>query len=198
MKNEVEATFSDINIADMRLKLVSVGATMVLPERIMRRVVIDYPDKRLQNTGKSWVRIRDEGNKVTLTYKETVEHDLSSIKEIEVEVSDYKKTIEIMLAMGLVIHADQETKRETWILNNTEIVIDQWPWLPPLIEIEGETESSIKMVAKKLGLDWKDALFGSVIVAYEKHYPKVENIGIKISSEPKITLNSAKPRWLIV
>lgn len=54
------------------------------------------------------------------------------------------------------------------------------------------------MVAKKLGLDWNDALFGSVIVAYEKHYPKVENIGIKISSELKITLNSAKPSWLIV
>lgn len=148
MKNEIEATFSDINIADMKSKLISVGATMVLPERIMRRVVIDYPDKRLQNMGKSWVRIRDEGNKVTLTYKETVEHDLASIKEIEVGVSDYKKIIEIMLAIGLVIHADQETKRETWRLNNTEIVIDQWPWLPPQIEIEGKTESNIKWLLK--------------------------------------------------
>ncbi len=53
------------------------------------------------------------------------------------------------------------------------------------------------MVAKKLGLDWNNALFGSVIVVYEKHYPKVKNIGVKISSEPKIKLNSPKPSWLI-
>jgi adenylate cyclase class 2 len=197
MKDEIEATFTDIEISAMRKKLTSAGATLVLPERTMKRVVIDYPDKRLQSTGDSWVRVRDEGDKVTLTFKQTKEHDLSSIKEIEVTVSDYQKTIDIMLAMGMVIHTDQETKRETWNLDGVEVTIDQWPWIPPIVEVEGDSESEIKAVAEKLGLDWAEALFGSVIVAYEKQYPKVKDIGRKISSEPKINFSIKKPDWLI-
>lgn len=196
MKNEVEATFTDIDTTAMREKLTAAGAELVLPERTMKRVVIDHPDKRLQKTRNSWVRIRDEGDKVTLTFKQTKEHDLSSIKEIEVTVSDYQKTIDIMLAMGMVIHTDQETKRETWSLDGTEITIDQWPWIPPIVEVEGGSEPEIKAVAKKLGFDWADALFGSVIVAYEKHYPNVKDIGFKISSEPKINFSINKPDWL--
>lgn len=197
MKNEIEATFTDIDITDIRSQLRSAGAKLILPERIMKRVVIDYPDKRLQNTGDSWVRVRDEGDKVTLTFKQTKEHKLSSIKEIEVIVSDFQKTIDIMLAMGMVIHTNQETKRETWNLDGVEVTIDQWPWIPPLVEVEGESQSKIKQVAEKLGFDWADALFGSVIVAYEKQYPKVKDIGVKISSEPKINFSMQKPDWLV-
>lgn len=196
MKNEIEATFTDVDIASIRNKLKSAGARLVVPERTMRRVVIDYPDMRMQRTGDSWVRVRDEGDKVTLTYKKTKEHDLSSIKEIEVTVSDYQKTIDIMLAMGLVICSDQETKRETWELDGVEVEIDQWPWIPPIVEVEGESESEIKAVSEKLGFNWSDALFGSVIVAYEKQYPNIKDIGVKISSESKIKLDSDKPDWL--
>lgn len=196
MKNEIEATFTDVDIASIRNKLKSVGARLVVPERTMRRVVIDYPDMRMQRTGDSWVRVRDEGDKVTLAYKKTKEHDLSSIKEIEVTVSDYQKTIDIMLAMGLVICSDQETKRETWELDGVEIEIDQWPWIPPIVEVEGESKSEIKTVSKKLGFNWSDALFGSVIVAYEKQYPNIKDIGVKISGESKIKLDADKPDWL--
>ena len=180
----------------MRDKLKKAGATLTVPERVMKRVVVDYPDKRMQQQSHSWVRIRDEGDKVTLTYKQTKEHDLSSIKEIEVEVSDYQKAIDIFLALGMVVHTDQETKRETWDLDGVEVVIDQWPWIPPIVEVEGRSEQAIKDVAKSLGLDWSDALFGSVIVAYEREYPKVKDIGEKIASEPKIAFDLPKPAWM--
>lgn len=196
MQQEIEATFTNIDMSVMRDKLKRAGATLTVPERVMKRVVVDYPDKRMQQQSDSWVRIRDEGDKVTLTYKRTKEHDLSSIKEIEVEVSDYQKTIDIFLALGMVVHTNQETKRETWELDDVEVVIDQWPWIPPILEVEGRSKQAIKKVAERLGLDWADALFGSVIVAYEREYPKVKDIGKKIASEPKIAFDLPKPAWM--
>lgn len=50
-------------------------------------------------------------------------------------------------------------------------MIDEWPWLKPFIEIEGETEEVIKATAEKLGLSWSDAVFGDVMVAYQLRIP---------------------------
>ena len=53
----------------------------------------------------------------------------------------------------------------------TEIVLDEWPWLKPYIEIEGESEAELRTVAVQLGLDWSGAVFGDVMVAYRAQYP---------------------------
>jgi adenylate cyclase class 2 len=159
-------------------------------------VVIDHPDKRMQINNDGWIRIRDEGDKITLTFKQSEENEFGGAKEIEVSVSDYKKTIDIFLSLGMTVHSDQETKRESWLLNNVQIELDEWPWLNPFIEIEANSEEEVKSTAENLGFKWDDVQFGSVIVAYEKQYPKVNEMGIKISSEPKINFDLPKPEWL--
>lgn len=52
-------------------------------------------------------------------------------------------------------------------------MLDEWPWLQPYIEIEGNSEEAIKAFADKLGLSWKDAYFGDVMVAYRAQYPQI-------------------------
>jgi adenylate cyclase, class 2 len=195
MQQEIECKFLNVDHQEVRKKLKKLGAVCEHPMRLMRRVVIDYPDRRMQVDGDSWVRVRDEGDKVTLTYKQAIEHEFGGAQEIEVGVSDYQKTIDIFLAMGLVVHTDQETRRETWKLDNVEVVLDEWPWIDPFIEIEGESEKSVKSVASRLGFDWKNVIFGTVVVAYAKQYPKVKDMGIKISQEPQIKFNLPKPTW---
>ena len=67
----------------------------------------------------------------------------------------------------------QESKRETWKLDDTEILLDLWPWLEPYIELEGPNEDRLKSVANKLNLNWEDGVFGDVMVAYQNQYPNL-------------------------
>lgn len=39
--------------------------------------------------------------------------------------------------------------------DDTEVVIDEWPWLPPFIEIEGQSEDAVRAAATALVLTGK-------------------------------------------
>ena len=196
MQQEIEVKFLNVDFDDVRARLKKLGAVCEQPMRLMRRVVIDYPDRKMQATGDSWVRVRDEGDKVTLTFKKTTEHEFGGAHEIETTVGDYQKTIDIFLAVGLVVHTTQETKRETWKIDGVEVVLDEWPWLNPYIEIEGLSEQAVKDVAQKLGYDWKDAVFGSVTTAYRHQYPAITK-DEHISEIPEIKFDLPAPEWFL-
>jgi adenylate cyclase class 2 len=193
MQKEIEAKFLYIDHDDMRARLRKAGGVLEQPMRLMRRVVIDYKDHRMQG-GDSWIRVRDEGDKVTLTYKTSVEHSFGGATEIEVEVSDYQKTVDIFEASGLEVTTRQETKRETWKLGEAEVVLDVWPWLEPFIEIEAPSEEIVKQTAELLGQKWKDAVFGSVTTAYRIQYPAITS-DRNISALPEIKFNLPIPDW---
>ncbi len=63
MEKEIEVKFLDIDVSNIRKKLASVGGTCQQPMRDLRRVVIQN-----EATGRnSYLRVRDEGDKTTLT-----------------------------------------------------------------------------------------------------------------------------------
>jgi adenylate cyclase, class 2 len=170
MKTEIEVKFADINIEQVRQALTAAGATCVQPMRLMKRALIEEPHHQDEH---AFIRIRDEGDKTTLTFKRRADAAaaaIDSVKEVEVEVSDFDKTVTIFSEAGWHYKTFQESKRETWTCDNTEVVIDEWPWLKPYIEIEGESEAEIKQVAEKLGLSWGDVLFGHIDALYEMQY----------------------------
>jgi adenylate cyclase class 2 len=86
-------------------------------------------------------------------------------------VSSFDDTVALLRETGLFSASLQESRRETWRLGTVEIVLDEWPWLKPYIEIEGESEADIRTVAEKLGFEWSAAVFGSVMSAYRVQYP---------------------------
>ena len=156
MKNEIEAQFLDINKDNVRAKLSEIGAKMVKPETLMRRVVF-YTGEH------SFARVRDEGDKIVMTYKNVSNgRSIMGTKEVNIEVNSYDDAILFLKGCGLEIKAKQETKREVWQFGKVEICIDTWPWIPAFMEIEGPTEKSVWETAKKLGFDKKQAKYGSV------------------------------------
>lgn len=168
MQSEIEAKFVNVSIDDVREKLTSLGAECIAPMREMRRVTIDTPALKQKD---AFVRVRDEGNRTTLTYKQFDALSVDGAKEIEVTVSDFEATIELLSQAGLPYGSMQESRRETWQLDCVEIMIDEWPWLPPYIEVEGKTEAEVKDTAAKLGFEWETAVFGDVMAAYRAQYP---------------------------
>lgn len=174
MQTEIEAKWLNVDLDKIREKLADIGAICVNPERLMSRRVFDYPDKRLETIG-GWVRVRNEGDKTTLSYKQLNDRTLHGTKEVSVLVDDFDKTCNFLIAIGLQSKAYQETKRESWRLGSIEIELDTWPWIPSFVEIEANDESKLRSVAEKLGLDYASALHGSVELAYQAVYDVTES-----------------------
>lgn len=191
MNTEIEVKFLEVDIDDVRSKLKVLGAICEQPMRLMRRQVFYLA----YDTNDAFMRVRDEGDKITMTYKQFDEISLHGAKEVEVEVSSFEDTVSIIEKSGLKPKSYQETKRETWRLGTTEVVIDEWPWLQPFIEIEGESESDVREVAAKLQYDWNDAVFGAVTQAYRSQYTGVSDDFI-MDDVPEIRFELPTPKRL--
>lgn len=185
MNLEIEATFIEINKDELRAKIQALGGKLLQPEMLMRRVVFDTGEH-------SFVRVRDEGNKIVMTYKYHHDDSLLGTEEINVEVNDYDSAIAFLEKIGLRPKAVQETYREEWELDGVELDIDTWPWLPTYVEIEGPSAAAVEAVAEKLGFDMKHAHYGSVDEIYKLYYD-VTNDDINYCPEIKFT---DTPDWL--
>lgn len=179
MKPEIEVKFIDVDIEDVRRRLTESGAVCDHPMRDMRRALIEEEHHSAQNM---FIRVRDEGDKVTLCLKKKTksleESTIDSTYEVETTVGDFDKTLEIFKVAGWEYMTYQESRRETWHIAGVEVVIDEWPWIKPYIEIEGETEQQLRDVADTLGFDWGEAMFGSVDVIYNRKYPNMTVRGV--------------------
>lgn len=191
METEIEAKWLNIDVAAQRKLLEKAGAVCVQLERSMMRSIFDYPDKRLEKVG-GWVRVRDEGNKITLSYKQLNDRTLHGTKEVSVVVDNFETTCNFLRAIGLERVSIQETKRESWKLGDTEVEIDTWPWIPSFVEIEAKTEAELRQAAVTLGFDMVDALHGSVETAYQAVYDVTEH---DVGSWQEIRFG-AVPDWL--
>ena len=167
MQTEFEVVFSDIDKLNIIEKIKGLWWVCIKENTLMKRVVFDNP------TGKegSYVRVRDEWDKITCTYKETKQWklDINSVSELETEVWDFEEMVNIFKKLWLKEKSFQEMYREVWQINNEiEFMLDLWPWLKPYIEIEGKNEEIVRKYSKILDFDYKNWIFGWSFQVYEK------------------------------
>lgn len=168
LPTELEAKFLRIP-SDIRERLLAMGAKCVSPERLMRRKNLDTPDLKLMEVN-GWIRVRDEGGKVTLSYKQVSDRTLTGTKEVSLVVDSFDATCQFLDAIGFVAKSYQETKRESWELDGVQIEIDTWPWIPSYLEIEAPDATALWHVAAQLGFTEQDALYGSVEIVYQHYF----------------------------
>ena len=161
MQTEIEAKFLNINKVSIRGRLKDCGGKIVTPERLMRRSLGGENFRKGE-----WLRLRDEGDKVTLTFKSRRGETVDNTSEIEVEVSEFEATKLLLEKSGFHFFAYQENKRESWVLDNVQVEIDTWPGLQPHVEIEAKDEQTVRAAANKLGLEWGEACFKPADVLY--------------------------------
>lgn len=168
MQIEFEATFPNIDKDKIRAVLKKAGATVIKQEFLMKRVVFDLPAGHEIEGG--WLRVRDEGDKTTMSLKVVNGEKIEDQKEVYLEVNDFDQAVLLLESIGARNKAFQESKREIWNLEQVEICIDEWPFLEPFIEVEGKDEESVKSVSQKLGFEYSQALFCSVDTLYNLKY----------------------------
>jgi adenylate cyclase class 2 len=167
MNIEYEAKFLNIDIDSIRDLLKKHNGNLVKPMALMKRTIFENDEMRKND---AFIRVRDEGDKITVTYKMFSDLSVDGAKEIEMNVSNFDAAVQILSKLDLNLKSIQESKREVWKIEDVEIVIDVWPWLNPYVEIEGDSEDAVRKIADELGLKWSDALFGDVMAAYRNQY----------------------------
>lgn len=170
MNKEIEVKFYPVDVNDIEVKLHDLGAKLVQPRTLMTRIIYGR-EKNPQIPG-NYLRIRNEGGKITLSIKVNGKKDgkILDQKELLVNVDSLETTKELFDSLGFTQTNFQENYRTTWAYDNSEIVIDEWPALDAYIEIESASISDLKRVIKKLGLDWEKKTIVSVDELYASKY----------------------------
>ena len=169
MQIEYEATYTNIDKDQIRDRLKKAGARLVKPEVLQTRVVFHLPEGHAKEGG--WARVRNEGNKITMSVKQSVDNGkIDEQFETCLEVSNFSEAVKLLEFLGCRRKAYQETKRELWTLDETEVTIDEWPFLEPFVEIEGGSEEIVRKVSEKLNFDYNKAYFGPVGGIYSQKY----------------------------
>ncbi|MFC2135460.1 class IV adenylate cyclase [Bacteroidota bacterium] len=161
MAIEYETKVLDIDKEEILKKLKSLGAE-IGERKLQKRWVFHMGENW-------WIRLRDDGYKIMITYKSRKGTGISNTEEIEVEVSDFKEAYKIFSSLGFKAEYYQENYRIMCKHNDIEFCIDEWPQIPVLLEIEGTSEEKVKEGLKLLGLEGKDIGNIGTLEVYSKH-----------------------------
>lgn len=148
MNIEIEERVLEVNVDNIIKKLEELNA-IKQGEWHQKRYVYDFNPKRENE----WIRLRSNGEKSTLTYKNIENNNINGTKELEIEVSNFEQTNQMLNILGYKSKAYQENKRIRYILNGVEIDIDSWPLIPTYMEIEGNSIEEIKKIEQLLEID---------------------------------------------
>jgi len=182
---EFEIKFLEVNVPELEKKLLSIGAKKV-GEYDYTRVIIDYSDFSLhENHG--WIRLRTDGKETTLTYKQAIMGESGDqflghigMKEIEIGVEDYMKTLQLLKAIGLIVKMESKNRRIRYEKEDIVFDIDLWPQIPTYLEIESNSYEKVKNAAQELGFNPDDGIIGTAGTVYKKY-------GINIDDYSSIT-----------
>ncbi|MET8486316.1 CYTH domain-containing protein [Streptomyces tendae] len=183
MKHEYEAKFLAVDAVGLQARLTALGAVQAFPRTLLTRRI--YENDTFERG--TWVRLRDEGTRSTLTLKQVTDGTrIDGTKEIETEVSDLHAMADILRRVGLIEVRYQENYREEWRLGEVAFDFDTWPDLPTFLEIEGPDKASVRQAAALLGLDYSKARFGSVDAIYKSE------AGRDILTEPTLLFSDVE------
>lgn len=147
MPAEYEAKVLDIDPAQVADLILSKGGKEISTPILQRRYVYDI----VPGDQSKWIRLRDAGGKSTLTVKE-IEHDgIDGVYEVETGVTDFDATNELLAKIGFKPKSYQENRRTSFTLDGVQLEIDEWPMIPPYLEIEAESPEDVYRVAALLG-----------------------------------------------
>lgn len=143
---EYEAKILDVDPGDIAKRVLNAGGRVV-GGGLQRRYVYD-----IDPTDQSrWIRLRETAAKTTLAVK-VIHHDgIDGVEEVEVEVDDFVRTARLLELQGFHAKAYQENRRTSYLLHGAEVEVDEWPMLPPYVEIEGHDQEHVVEIASLLG-----------------------------------------------
>ena len=147
---------------------------------LFRVNVFEHPNK-IPDT---YIRVRDEGFRITMTYKYQPLNKFAD--ENEIIIDDFDEAITILNNLGCKTKYYYEKIREIWNLDNCEIVFDTIPCNPEIMEVEAVKKKDLIKLIKKLDLEkYRSQSYNNDILK--------ELFGFTIpKTEKQVTFNNSK------
>ena len=166
MGQEYEAKILNINIIQMRKKLVQIGAKLEHNFIKFQRAVFTHCNTQV----KGYARVRDEGDKITMTSK--LYKDEKFPEEYEVTIKEsFDVGLNFLKSLGLPQKAYQESYREKWTHPLAhEITFDILPGLPIYMEVDCVSESNLNELIDLLGVNKGLQRYGAFDKTYFEYY----------------------------
>lgn len=171
MQTEFEVKILDIDVDKIISKLESIGAEKI-KEKEQKRYVYDFTPVKKD----SWVRLRTDGEKTTVTVKEIHSDEIDGTKEVSVIVDNFEQAHKLLEKLGYKHKAYQENKRISYLLDGVKIEIDFWPRIPVYIEVEGKSPEEVEEIVKLVGFEMDQTTSMSVKDVYAKYGIDIEII----------------------
>lgn len=130
-----------------------------LEKALTKKEVLAVVKKQNINPNK-WIRLRQTGNKTTITIKHILNGALPQnnydgfqpVLETEVPVPSIEEGNMLLESLGYSYRNYQEKRRVSYEYKGVEIDIDSWPHIPPYMEIEHDKPEEIDSIIDELGL----------------------------------------------
>lgn len=165
MKTEYEVRKLNVSFEEIIQKIEEMGAEKI-GEYHQKRYVYDFVPAQKGR----WIRLRSNGKISTLTIKEIESLRVDGTKELEIEVSDFNDTNELLMKLGYLPRTFQENFRIEYTLNGVIFDLDKWPMIPPCLEIEGNSEIDVIKMLGALGFKESDVTTMDVDTLYSSEY----------------------------
>ena len=148
MGTEFEAKVLEVEPEEVAAVVLAAGGEFV-GKFLMRRFVYDV----VPGDASRWVRLRDDGRRCTLAVKEIAHDGIDGTQETEVVVGDFGMTDLLLQRMGFRAKSYQENRRTSYTVAGAAVEIDEWPMIPPYLEIEADSRERVVEVAATLGFE---------------------------------------------
>jgi adenylate cyclase class 2 len=154
-------------------QLINLGGRLSVPRSLLRRCVFFIPGSPYDD----FIRLRDEGERITLTYKRVT---TEGVYEEEECVQSFDVTRNLLQHVRLTFSSYQENFRTTYILGDAVVTLDEWPGVPPFLEIEAPDPSTLLQTIERLELDPTQGIVGPASAIYQ-------SFGINLDNFPEVT-----------
>jgi len=172
---EIEIKILGINPDEISQKLADLGAEQTF-KGLLKVRYFDTPEGEVRKR-EELLRVREfEGHEVEVCYKtnKRIEDGYKVYDEQHLKAENFDETTKMFEELGFEVTTYYEKKRTVFKLEGAEIVIDEYPKIPPFIEIEAENTQKIEELIEKLGLQNNERTSHTINGLLKEKYPDVE------------------------
>jgi adenylate cyclase class 2 len=165
MPAEYEAKVLEIDPVMTADLILTKGGREVSPPTMQRRYVYDIT----AGDESKWIRLRDTGSKTTLAVKEISHDGIDGTYEVEIAVDSLDAANELLGFLGFHPKSYQENRRTSFVLDGARLEIDEWPRIPPYLEIEADSPEEVFRIAAILGYEESQLTSENTTKVYKRY-----------------------------
>lgn len=179
MATEIEAKIQVASHQTLQELLTQLGAKCQT-QQLEVDIYFDTAEAELLKSDRA-LRLRCVDKENLLAYKGPPQQSkYKQRQEIQTSVADANAAQSLLGELGFTQSLVFEKKRQSWLLDDCRVELDQLPLLGTFVEVEGPCETAIEQVLRKLKLEQADLIATPYPILLRDHLERTGNTSREI------------------